>query len=103
MRKLEDKVAIVTGASKGIGASIARHLAARAMSARTLRRGPRSGGQPEDIAPAGVFLAAGGLPLDHRRVATHRGRAALTGRAPQAGGPEKSREEPGWVPYRSDR
>lgn len=28
MRKLEDKVAIVTGASKGIGASIARHLAA---------------------------------------------------------------------------
>lgn len=43
MRKLEDKLAIVTGASKGIGASIARHLAARAMSARTLRRGPRSG------------------------------------------------------------
>jgi 3-oxoacyl-[acyl-carrier protein] reductase len=28
MSKLEDKVAIVTGASKGIGASIARHLAA---------------------------------------------------------------------------
>ena len=28
MRKLEDKVAIVTGASKGIGASIAKHLAA---------------------------------------------------------------------------
>jgi 3-oxoacyl-[acyl-carrier protein] reductase len=28
MGKLEDKVAIVTGASKGIGASIARHLAA---------------------------------------------------------------------------
>ena len=28
MSKLKDKVAIVTGASKGIGASIARHLAA---------------------------------------------------------------------------
>src|SRR5271157_2284962 len=28
MSKLEDKVAIVTGASKGIGASIAKHLAA---------------------------------------------------------------------------
>src|SRR5881397_562272 len=27
MKKLQDKVAIVTGASKGIGASIARHLA----------------------------------------------------------------------------
>ena len=28
MSKLADKVAIVTGASKGIGASIAKHLAA---------------------------------------------------------------------------
>ena len=27
MSKLEDKVAIVTGSSKGIGAAIARHLA----------------------------------------------------------------------------
>ena len=27
MSKLKDKVAIVTGASKGIGASMARHLA----------------------------------------------------------------------------
>ncbi len=27
-RKLTDKVAVVTGASKGIGASIAKHLAA---------------------------------------------------------------------------
>jgi 3-oxoacyl-[acyl-carrier protein] reductase len=32
MRKLENKVAVVTGASKGIGASIAKHLAAEGAS-----------------------------------------------------------------------
>ena len=35
-------------------------------------------GQPQDIAPAAVFLASAGFRLDHRRNAVHRRRTALT-------------------------
>jgi 3-oxoacyl-[acyl-carrier protein] reductase len=52
MSKPANKVAIITGASKGIGASIAKHFAAEG----TKPLGRR--GRPEDIAKAVVFLAS---------------------------------------------
>jgi NAD(P)-dependent dehydrogenase (short-subunit alcohol dehydrogenase family) len=64
MSKLEGKVAIVTDASKGIGASIARHLAA-----------------------GGLFRGG----VDHRRNAAHRRRPAMTGARKPVAGPDPDR------------
>ncbi|MBI4544233.1 MAG: glucose 1-dehydrogenase [Gemmatimonadetes bacterium] len=62
---LEDKVALVTGASRGIGRAIARVLAAEgcrvAICARTRRQLERAASQIERAAGAGRVLA---LPLD---------------------------------------
>ncbi|MBD2100358.1 SDR family oxidoreductase [Leptolyngbya sp. FACHB-261] len=61
MKKLDGKVAVVTGASKGIGTEIAKHLASEGALvvvnyASQILLGRI--GQPQDIAPAVVFLAS---------------------------------------------
>src|SRR6185369_6076139 len=55
MSKLKNKVAIVTGASKGIGASIAKHLAAEGASVVVNYSSGKEGAQRvvEDIAKQG--------------------------------------------------
>ena len=61
MRKLEDKVAIVTGASKGIGASIAKHLAAEGAAVVVNYASSKSGADAvvESITKAGGKAVAG--------------------------------------------
>jgi 3-oxoacyl-[acyl-carrier protein] reductase len=49
-QKLAGKVAVVTGASKGIGAHIEKQMVAQTPLGRI--------GQPRDIAPVAVFLAS---------------------------------------------
>lgn len=54
MNALEGKVAIVTGASRGIGAGIAKELAVQGARVVVNYRL----GNPEDLAKAAVFLAS---------------------------------------------
>lgn len=68
--RLSNRVAVVTGAPKGIGALIAKHLASSGATVVVSYATSRSGaektvatplgrvGQPEDIARAVVFLAS---------------------------------------------
>ena len=47
MKRLEGKIAVITGASKGIGASIAKHFAAE--GATVVINYAKSGQQAEDV------------------------------------------------------
>ena len=46
MKKLENKVAVVTGASKGIGTGIAKHLAAQGASVVVNYSSAKAGSRP---------------------------------------------------------
>src|SRR6195952_5986511 len=63
MAKLENKVAVVTGAAKGIGASIAKHLAAEGASVVVNYASSKEGADKvvaEIVAAGGKAIAIGG-------------------------------------------